>query len=236
MSVRRRVLSASAGGRRLTVSAPFIESPSTAQVRRRPSWSDCLCGTVHCGDALGRIGRNPGRRVRQSGSVEGMADSGVNATAAALLGLLHEGPMTGGQLMAAAERRLGAVLVDDAQPGLPGELPVLAEMGFVRLGKPARGPASPTRSPPPASGPSPVAGRDPGPRRAAQPGRAAGRLRQQHSGNQLKKPLRRGQRVPHRGPGHGPGAGQGSQEGRRRRTAPPRWSSRSPTTRPPWPG
>jgi hypothetical protein len=37
-----------------------------------------------------------------------MADTGVNATAAALLGLLHEGPMTGGQLMAAAERRFGS--------------------------------------------------------------------------------------------------------------------------------
>ena len=40
--------------------------------------------------------------------VGGMAETGINPTAAALLGLLHDGPMTGGQLMAAAQKRLGA--------------------------------------------------------------------------------------------------------------------------------
>src|SRR5919197_5003164 len=64
-----------------------------------------------------------------------MADSGVNPTAAALLGLLHEGPMTGGQLMAAAERRLGPYW-SMTRSQVYRELPVLAEMGYVRLGKP----------------------------------------------------------------------------------------------------
>ncbi len=65
----------------------------------------------------------------------GMADSGVNPTAAALLGLLHEGPMTGGQLMAAAERKL-APYWSMTRSQVYRELPVLAERGLVRLGKP----------------------------------------------------------------------------------------------------
>lgn len=64
-----------------------------------------------------------------------MADSGVNPTAAALLGLLHEGPMTGGQLMAAAQRRLGAFW-SMTRSQVYRELPALAEAGFVKLGKP----------------------------------------------------------------------------------------------------
>lgn len=63
-----------------------------------------------------------------------MAD-GVNATAAALLGLLHDGPMTGGQLMAAAERRLGPYW-SMTRSQVYRELPVLADLGFVKLGKP----------------------------------------------------------------------------------------------------
>lgn len=64
-----------------------------------------------------------------------MAESGVNATAAALLGLLHEGPMTGGQLMAAAQRRLGAYW-SMTRSQVYRELPALAASGFVKLGKP----------------------------------------------------------------------------------------------------
>ena len=64
-----------------------------------------------------------------------MAESGVNPTAAALLGLLHDGPMTGGQLMAAAERRL-APYWSMTRSQVYRELPVLAEKGLVRLGKP----------------------------------------------------------------------------------------------------
>ena len=64
-----------------------------------------------------------------------MAESGVNPTAAALLGLLHEGPMTGGQLMATAERRLGPFW-SMTRSQVYRELPALAEMGYVKLGKP----------------------------------------------------------------------------------------------------
>jgi DNA-binding PadR family transcriptional regulator len=64
-----------------------------------------------------------------------MADSGVNATAAALLGLLHDGPMTGGQLMAAAQRRLGAYW-SMTRSQVYRELPALADMGYVRMGRP----------------------------------------------------------------------------------------------------
>src|SRR5829696_3705332 len=64
-----------------------------------------------------------------------MAEVGINATAAAVLGLLHDGPMTGGQLMAAAERRLGSYW-SMTRSQVYRELPVLAEMGYVRLGKP----------------------------------------------------------------------------------------------------
>src|SRR4051794_9266210 len=64
-----------------------------------------------------------------------MADVGVNATAAALLGLLHEGPMTGGEVMAAAERRLGSYWSMTRSQGYRG-IPALADAGYVRLGKP----------------------------------------------------------------------------------------------------
>jgi DNA-binding PadR family transcriptional regulator len=64
-----------------------------------------------------------------------MVDSGLNATAAALLGLLHEGPMTGGQLMATATRRLGPFW-SMTRSQVYRELPALAEMGYVKLGKP----------------------------------------------------------------------------------------------------
>jgi DNA-binding PadR family transcriptional regulator len=64
-----------------------------------------------------------------------MADAGINATAAAVLGLLHEGPMTGGQLMAAADRRLGAYW-SMTRSQVYRELPALAELGYVKLGKP----------------------------------------------------------------------------------------------------
>jgi DNA-binding PadR family transcriptional regulator len=64
-----------------------------------------------------------------------MADTGVNPTAAALLGLLHEGPMTGGQLMAAAERKLGSFW-SMTRSQVYRELPALADAGYVKLGKP----------------------------------------------------------------------------------------------------
>jgi DNA-binding PadR family transcriptional regulator len=64
-----------------------------------------------------------------------MAETGVNATAAALLGLLHDGPMTGGQLMTAAQKRLGAYW-SMTRSQVYRELPALAEAGYVKLGKP----------------------------------------------------------------------------------------------------
>ena len=58
----------------------------------------------------------------------------LNSTAAALLGLLHEGPMTGGELVAAAKDRFGSFwTVTRSQ--VYRELPGLANAGFVRAGK-----------------------------------------------------------------------------------------------------
>jgi DNA-binding PadR family transcriptional regulator len=64
-----------------------------------------------------------------------MAQTGINATAAALLGLLHEGQMTGGQLMATAEERLGRYW-SMTRSQVYRELPALADLGYVKLGKP----------------------------------------------------------------------------------------------------
>ena len=94
------------------------------------SYPDGPDRTVHCGLDSAKSW-TAGQR---SGSVAPMAE-GVNATAAALLGLLHDGPMTGGQLMAAAERRLGPYW-SMTRSQVYRELPALAEMGFVKLGKP----------------------------------------------------------------------------------------------------
>lgn len=58
----------------------------------------------------------------------------VNATAAALLGLLHGGPMTGGQLVAAAADRFGAFF-SVTRSQVYRELPALTEDGLLKLGK-----------------------------------------------------------------------------------------------------
>jgi DNA-binding PadR family transcriptional regulator len=57
----------------------------------------------------------------------------VNATAAALLGLLHSGPMTGGQLVTAATDRFGAFF-SVTRSQVYRELPSLTEAGLLRLG------------------------------------------------------------------------------------------------------
>ena len=62
------------------------------------------------------------------------APPAVNATAAALLGLLHSGPMTGGQLVAAAGERFGSFFTV-TRSQVYRELPVMAEAGLLRLGK-----------------------------------------------------------------------------------------------------
>ncbi|MBA0127078.1 transcriptional regulator, PadR family [Haloechinothrix alba] len=61
-----------------------------------------------------------------------MAD--INATSAALLGLLHDGPATGGQLVASAEAAFGTFF-SVTRSQVYRELPVLADAGLVRLGK-----------------------------------------------------------------------------------------------------
>jgi DNA-binding PadR family transcriptional regulator len=58
----------------------------------------------------------------------------VNATAAALLGLLHTGPMTGGQLVAAAGEQFGTFF-SVTRSQIYRELPALADAGLVRPGK-----------------------------------------------------------------------------------------------------
>lgn len=58
----------------------------------------------------------------------------VNATAAAILGLLHDGPMTGGELVAAAGDRFGGFF-SVTRSQVYRELPALAESGLLRLGK-----------------------------------------------------------------------------------------------------
>src|SRR5438132_11740909 len=65
----------------------------------------------------------------------GMVETGINPTAAALLGLLHDGPMTGGQLMSAAQKRLGAYW-SMTRSQVYRELPALADAGYVKPGKP----------------------------------------------------------------------------------------------------
>lgn len=65
--------------------------------------------------------------------------SELNATAAALLGLLHEGPRTGGELVTTARERFGSFF-SVTRSQVYRELPALAEAGLVRLGK--QGPRS----------------------------------------------------------------------------------------------
>lgn len=65
--------------------------------------------------------------------------SELNATSAALLGLLHEGPATGGELVASAGDRFGAFF-SVTRSQVYRELPALAEAGLVRHGK--QGPRS----------------------------------------------------------------------------------------------
>ena len=63
----------------------------------------------------------------------------MNATAAALLGLLHEGPMSGGQLVTAAKERFGAFF-SVTRSQVYRELPALAVAGLLERGE--QGPRS----------------------------------------------------------------------------------------------
>lgn len=66
----------------------------------------------------------------------------LNSTAAALLGLLHDGPRTGGELVAAAEARFGSFW-SLTRSQVYRELPALAEAGYLRKGKPGPRSAQP---------------------------------------------------------------------------------------------
>ncbi|MDN5750747.1 MAG: PadR family transcriptional regulator [Pseudonocardia sp.] len=63
----------------------------------------------------------------------------VNSTAAALLGLLHEGPMSGGQLVVAAGERFGSFFAV-TRSQVYRELPALASAGLLKEGR--QGPRS----------------------------------------------------------------------------------------------
>jgi DNA-binding PadR family transcriptional regulator len=58
----------------------------------------------------------------------------LNATSAALLALLHTGPMTGGQLVTAAGQRFGSFF-SVTRSQVYRELPGLTQAGLLRLGK-----------------------------------------------------------------------------------------------------
>jgi DNA-binding PadR family transcriptional regulator len=66
-----------------------------------------------------------------------MAGRPLNATAASLLGLLHDGPMTGWDLVAAAEERIGAFW-SLTQSQVYRELAAMAAAGLVEAGERGR--------------------------------------------------------------------------------------------------
>ncbi len=64
-----------------------------------------------------------------------MTDPRLNATAAALLGLLHDGPMTGWELIGCAQARIGEFW-SLTQSQVYRELSAMAERGLVDVGPP----------------------------------------------------------------------------------------------------
>jgi DNA-binding PadR family transcriptional regulator len=66
--------------------------------------------------------------------VDAVTTTTLNSTAAALLGLLHDGPKTGGELVAAATERFGTFWTL-TRSQVYRELPALADAGYVKLGK-----------------------------------------------------------------------------------------------------
>ena len=64
-----------------------------------------------------------------------MTDRPLNATAAALLGLLHDGPMTGWELIGCAQARIGEFW-SLTQSQVYRELSAMAERGLVDVGPP----------------------------------------------------------------------------------------------------
>lgn len=64
-----------------------------------------------------------------------MRDQTLNATAASLLGFLHEGPMTGWDLVAVAQQRIGNFWTL-TQSQVYRELTAMAKAGLVKAGRP----------------------------------------------------------------------------------------------------
>ena len=95
------------------------------------------------------------------------------------------------------------------------ELPVLADQGLVRLGKPARAPASRTRSPRPENGHFPLAHRGPGRDKVRHPVALRVAFGPQHSATQLRHLCAGAATTTPRRLAAGPRAGQGRQESRR---------------------
>jgi DNA-binding PadR family transcriptional regulator len=78
------------------------------------------------------------RSAAEGGTVASMpparVTTAVNATAAALLGLLHDGPMTGSQLVAAATEQFGPFF-SVTRSQVYRELPALTTVGLVERGQ-----------------------------------------------------------------------------------------------------
>jgi len=74
------------------------------------------------------------RRGEDRATVDAVTTTTLNSTAAALLGLLHDGPKTGGELVAAATERFGTFWTL-TRSQVYRELPALASAGYVKLGK-----------------------------------------------------------------------------------------------------
>ena len=66
-----------------------------------------------------------------------MSGKGLNATAASLLGFLHDGPMTGWDLVATAEQRIGDFW-SLTRSQVYRELATMAEAGLIEAGQPGR--------------------------------------------------------------------------------------------------
>ena len=66
-----------------------------------------------------------------------MPGKGLNATAASLLGFLHDGPMTGWDLVATAEQRIGDFW-SLTRSQVYRELASMAEAGLIEAGQPGR--------------------------------------------------------------------------------------------------
>jgi DNA-binding PadR family transcriptional regulator len=66
-----------------------------------------------------------------------MSGKALNATAASLLGFLHEGPMTGWDLVATAEQRIGDFW-SLTRSQVYRELAAMAEAGLIEAGEPGR--------------------------------------------------------------------------------------------------